>query len=266
MCENSTIVYPLVSIITPCFNSEKYIGETINSVLKQTYKNWELLIVDDISTDKTVEVVKEYQLKDSRIKLFVLEKKGGASIARNKAIAESNGKYVAFLDSDDVWKPNKLKEQVKFMIANNYQFSFHNYELIDDKSNRLHKLKKCPSHITYISQLFGCSIGCLSVMYDQENVGLVQIKRIDKRNDDALWISILSRCKRGYLLNKNLAYYRIGNNSLSAGSKLKLLKYHYQLYRKNLHKNIPLSLFFTFTNILVYFINKTRFIKEEVTS
>ena len=259
MCENSGIVYPLVSIITPCFNSEKYIGETINSVLKQTYKIWELLIVDDISSDNSVKIAREYADRDNRIKIYVLNEKGGASIARNKAIKESKGKYIAFLDSDDMWKSDKLQKQVEFMAKNDLSFSYHNYELIDSNSNRIKKLKRSPGRISYLSQLCGCSIGCLSVMYDQGKIGNVEIKRIDKRNDDALWLCILKKCKYGYLLNDNLAYYRIGNTSLSSGNKAKLLKYHYRLYRDNLNKSVPVSLFFTCTNIIVYFINKLRF-------
>ena len=263
MCEDNNLKQPLVSIITPTFNSEKYIKETVESVLRQTYQNWELLIVDDISTDNTVKIAKEYADKDSRIKIYILDSKGGASIARNKGIRESKGKFVAFLDSDDIWKKDKLKKQVQFMIANNIAFSYHNYELIDSNSKKIKKLKRCPKHISYISQLFGCSIGCLSVMYDQEKIGLVQIKRIDKRNDDALWLFILKKCKKGYLLDENLAYYRTGNSSLSSGNKTKLLKYHYYLYRDNMNKNVISSIFFTCTNILVYFINKLRFVNIE---
>ncbi len=256
MYTDNNINKPLVSIITPCYNSAKYIGETIESVLNQNYTNWEMIIVDDISTDNTVEVVRNYQKKDERIKFYVLSEKGGASLARNKAIKESKGKYIAFLDSDDVWKKEKLSKQVEFMENHNYDFTYHNYELIDENSNPLKVLRLSPKSISYKRALIGCSIGCLSAMYNCEKVGKIKIKRLDKRNDDAMWFKILEKCNNGYLLNENLALYRIGNNSISSGSKLKLLKYHFKLYRVIQEYSIILSLFFTFTNIIVYFLNK----------
>jgi len=179
---------PLVSIITPSYNAEKYIEETILSVINQTYTNWELIIVDDISTDGTLEIIKDFSAKDSRIKWYELNEKGGASIARNMAIRESSGKYIAFLDADDVWKTEKLEKQVEFMETKQCDFSFHNYELINENSVCLNVLRKAPRKISYRRALLGCSIGCLSAMYNAERVGKVQIKRLDKRNDDALWL------------------------------------------------------------------------------
>jgi len=252
---------PLVSIITPSYNAEKYIEETILSVINQTYTNWELIIVDDISTDGTLEIIKDFSAKDSRIKWYELNEKGGASIARNMAIRESSGKYIAFLDADDVWKTEKLEKQVEFMETKQCDFSFHNYELINENSVCLNVLRKAPRKISYRRALLGCSIGCLSAMYNAERVGKVQIKRLDKRNDDALWFKILKKCKKGYLLDENLALYRVGNASLSSGKKSKLLKYHYKLYREAQGYSVITSLFFTFTNIIVYFLNKRNEVK-----
>ena len=257
MCENSVITeQPLVSIITPSYNAEEYIGETIESVLNQDYQNWEMIIVDDMSTDITVDIIKKYAEKDKRIRYFILEEKGGASLARNKAIRESNGKYIAFLDADDLWREDKLSKQVKFMEDNNYDFTYHNYELINEKSERICKMRIAPKTISFRRALIGCSIGCLSAMYNCETIGKVQIKRLDKRNDDALWFKILKRAKKGYLLNENLALYRVGNDSISSGSKVKLLKYHYLLYREAQEYSILTSLFFTCTNVIIYFWNK----------
>lgn len=256
MYENSDINKPLVSIVTPCYNSENYISETIESVINQTYSNWEMIIVDDISFDNSIEIIKKYCEKDSRIKYYILEEKGGASLARNKAIRESKGKYIAFLDSDDLWKEEKLEKQVKFMEENNYDFTYHNYELINENSKKMNRMRMAPQSITYKRALIGCSIGCLTAMYNCESIGKVQIKRLDKRNDDALWFKILEKAKIGYLLEDNIAYYRIGNNSISSGSKVKLLKYHYMLYRNAQGYNVMNSLFFTFTNIIIYFLNK----------
>lgn len=260
MCKDNNMNKPLVSIVTPCYNSENYLSETIESVITQTYSNWELIIVDDISTDDSIKVIREYCEKDSRIKYFVLEEKGGASLARNRAIREARGKYIAFLDSDDVWKEEKLEKQIKFMEENNYDFTYHNYELINEKSEKLNRLRVAPKSITYKRALIGCSIGCLTAMYNCYNVGKVQIKRLDKRNDDALWFEILKKCRNGYLLDENLALYRVGNNSISSGSKTKLLKYHFHLYR-NQNFSVVTSLFLTFTNIIIYFWNKGSEVK-----
>ena len=254
-------INPLVSIVTPSYNAEKYIAETINSVLNQTYQNWEMLIVDDISTDGTLDVIKRYTDKDDRIKSFVLEEKGGASLARNKAIREAKGKYIAFLDADDVWKVDKLEKQVAFMEENGYDFTYHDYELIDENSERLGVMRKAPKKISYVRALLGCSVGCLSAMYNAETVGKVQINRLDKRNDDALWFKILEKCRVSYLLDENLALYRVGNSSLSSGSKIKLLKYHYKLYREAQEYSVPVSLFFTCTNVIIYFMNKRNEVK-----
>ena len=259
MYENCDLA-PLVSIITPSYNAEKYIEETIKSVQNQTYKNWEMIIVDDISTDQSINIIKKYSESDKRIKYFILNEKGGASLARNKAIQEANGKYIAFLDSDDVWRSEKLEKQVQFMEENSYDFTYHNYELINENSQKLNRLRKSPTSISYKRALIGCSIGCLSAMYNCHTVGKVQIKRLDKRNDDALWLKKKKKCQSGYLLDENLALYRVGNNSISSGSKTKLLKYHFQLYR-NQDFSVVTSLFFTFTNIIIYFWNKGSEVK-----
>lgn len=246
----------LISIITPVYNGEAYIEATIQSVLAQTYTNWEMLIVDDLSTDHTAQIIQKYVEQDSRIRFFVLTSKGGASMARNKAISEAKGSYIAFLDADDLWKSEKLEKQLCYMKAHDIDFCYHNYSLIDEAGKPCNIQRIAPAKITYRRTLLGCSIGCLSVMYAVKNIGLVQTKRIDKRNDDALWITILKRCRFGYLLDEDLAYYRVGSSSLSSGSKVKLLKYHFRLYRDIAEFDIFRSLFYTGTNIAVYFINK----------
>jgi len=248
----------LVSIVTPVYNGEAYIEETIKSVLAQTYPHWEMLIVDDRSNDHTQDIVQKYAAVDQRIRFFVLPKKGGASLARNKAIAEAKGEYIAFLDADDLWKSEKLEKQLQFMKANDLDFSYHHYSLIDEHGELCHIRRIAPEKITYRRALLGCSIGCLSVMYRTKRIGTVQIKRIDRRNDDALWLTILKRCECGYLLDQDLAYYRVGNASLSSGSKVKLLKYHYRLYRDITEFGICKSAFYTCTNVFVYFMNKKK--------
>ena len=251
-------VNDLISIITPLYNGERYIEQTIKSVLAQTYENWEMVIVDDLSTDRSVELIKGYVQKDKRIRFYTLSEKGGASIARNKARLEAKGDYIAFLDSDDVWKPNKLEKQLAFMREKDIDFSYHNYSLIDENGESLHIRRIAPAELSYKRALLGCSIGCLSVMYNAKRVGVIQIEKIDKRNDDALWFKILNICQKGYLLDKDLANYRIVNSSLSSGSKLRLLKYHYLLYRTSVKFGYIKSMLYTVANIFVYFSNKRK--------
>lgn len=247
---------PLVSIITPTYNAEKTIGCTIDSVLNQTFKNFEMIIVDDISDDNTIKIIKEYQRNDKRIKLFVLDKKGGASAARNRAIKEAKGRYIAFLDSDDMWKENKLEIQVNFMKKNNYYFSYTDYEYIDDDNKKIRIVRKSPRKMSYFRMLIGDSIGCLTVMYDAKKVGTIQIPNIRKRNDYALWCQILKKIKHGYKCDGVLSLYRKGTDSLSSGRKIGLLKYHYEMHRRINKFNPVVSLFFTFTNGINFIINK----------
>ena len=248
----------LISIVTPVYNAQNYIEQTIQSVLNQTYTNWEMIIVDDISNDRTIEIIEEYVKNDSRIHLFQLPEKGGASMARNMAIREAKGQYIAFLDADDLWKEDKLEKQVNFMKETGYAFTYHNYDLIDENGQNLHTRRLAPEKIDLHRALVGCSIGCLSVMYDVDQIGKIQIKRLDKRNDDAMWFKILEKCEGGYLLDESLAYYRIGNSSLSSGSKVKLLKYHYRLYRITMGFNPAKCWYYTILNVLVYFSNKRK--------
>ncbi len=248
---------PLVSIITPCYNCEQFIADTINSVLNQTYKNFEMIIVDDISTDNSVSVVQKFAAKDKRIKLIQLPNKGGASEARNIAIKKAQGKYIAFLDADDLWKKDKLKLQVAFMERNKIDFSYTDYEYIDENGKKKNIYRKCPNKISYYSMLFGDSVGCLTVMYNASKVGLVQIPKLNKRNDYALWCLILKKIRNGCKLNLILSEYRISNEkkSLSSGNKIYLLKYHYQLHREINGFNPIMALFLLTTNVINYLFN-----------
>lgn len=247
---------PLVTVITPIYNGEKTISYTIESVLNQTYKNFEMIIVDDISTDKTREIVERYVKKDKRIKYFLLDEKGGASMARNFALSKAKGEYIAFLDGDDIWHKEKLEKQIKFMQDNNYYFTYTDYEYIDENNNELNIVRKCPKKVTYRRMLLGDSIGCLTVIYDARKVGKIKIEKLDKRNDYAIWCLALKKVKRGYKYNEVLAQYRKNTNSISSGKKYKLLKYHYNLHR-NINKFNPItSGFLTVTNTINYILNR----------
>lgn len=222
----------LISIILPNYNAAQFIAETIESVLSQTYTEWELLIVDDKSTDDSLEIIKTYLEKDARIYLFENEVNRGAAYTRNVALKKAKGKWIAFLDSDDLWMPQKLEKQVAFMKQNDYKFSYTEYSQIDEESKPLHEVITGPKKVTKRKLFRYNYLGCLTVMYDRETMGLIQVdERIGNgRNDYALFLSA-SKKAPCYLLKEVLAQYRIRKISLSHGSFKKLLRYQYQLFR-----------------------------------
>ena len=249
----------MVSIITPAFNSEKFIAETIQSVLAQTYQNWELLIVDDCSTDKTAEIISRFQ--DSRIKYFYNSTNKGSAVSRNIALQKASGRWIAFLDSDDLWHPEKLEKQIEFMKKNNYRFSYTNYCEIDESSKEKGILISGPEVITRKMMTAYCWPGCLTVMYDAEFLGLMQTADIKINEEYALWIKI-SQKTNCYLLNENLAKYRRRPKSLSSRSYFKLIKWHYLLFRKSEEKNIISSITLTINNIFFGVIKKIIYRKS----
>lgn len=232
----------LISIITPTYNCGNFIEETIQSVLNQTYTNWEMIIVDDCSSDNTKEIVEKYVEFDSRIKYFLLENNSGAAISRTKAMGLANGNYIAFLDSDDLWLPNKLESQLKFMKDNNYAFTCTNYEQIDETGIALNRVIKTKSKTDYNGVLLTCPVGNSTVMYSVDKLGKFIVPNIRKRNDDALWLQILKKEKYIYGMNEVLMKYRIRSNSISS-NKLELVKYHWKLYREIEHLSILRSVF-----------------------
>lgn len=252
---------PLVSIITPTYNCSNYIKDTIESVLNQTYQNWEMIVVDDLSRDDTLDIVRIYAKQDARIRVFSLKEKGGASIARNFAINKANGMYIAFLDGDDLWLPEKLEKQICFMNKYNYVFTYTNYYIMQskfvDNKKRLLPIQKCPQKVAYKEMLKRNYIGCLTVMFDAEKVGKINIPRLDKRNDYALWLKILQKGFEAHLLDESLAIYR-NHQGLSHGSKFKLLKYHYQVFKKVLGYHRIKALFFTARNLFYYCLELSR--------
>ena len=238
-----------ISISTPLYNGEKYIEKTILSVIKQTYNNWEMLIVDDCSSDNSPNIVKKYVEQDKRIKYIRLEKNSGAAIARNKAIEIAEGEYIAFLDSDDLWKKEKLEKQINFMKENNYAISFTEYEEIDEDGRKLNILIRVPKKpVTYRSYLLTNPIGCLTGMYSVKKLGKVYMPNLRKRQDTGFWLKIL-KLDKAYSLKENLALYRINSSSLSF-KKTDLFKYHWYLYRKIEKLTIVESLFYILTTII----------------
>lgn len=236
------INYGLVSIITPSYNSANFINKTIDSVLSQTYQNWEMIIIDDHSADNSLEIIEKYIKQDQRIKLFSLKQNSGAAIARTKAMQLANGKYIAFLDSDDLWYPNKLEKQLEFMNKRNHAFSCTAYEQIDEKGKSLNRIVQTKQKINYNRLLLDCPVGNSTVMYDVSTMGKFEVPNIRKRNDDALWLKMLRKEKYIWGIPDILTQYRIRPNSISV-NKFSLIKYHWHLYRKIEHLNIFRSVF-----------------------
>lgn len=251
-----------VSVIMPNFNCGSFLEKTINSVINQTYKNWELLVVDDCSTDDSVEVIKKLQASDDRIKLFINEKNSGCAAARNRALREATGKWIAFLDSDDLWTPDKLEKQINFMTDNGYKFSFTKYEHIDEQSKPLNRVVTGPKKVSKRKMFHYCYLGCLTVMYDAESVGLIQIDNgIQKRNDYAMWLKV-SKHATAYYLNDVLAYYRKRCGSISHQSKLSLIKYHYRLFRLSENMCKFKAFCCTINNLFYGFWKKVIYVKK----
>jgi len=250
----------LVSIIMPSYNTAQYITETIESVLNQTYTNWELIIVDDCSPDNTDQVVKSF-LSDGRIRYLKNEKNSGAAVSRNKALREAKGKWIAFLDSDDLWMPDKLMKQVSFMGKNGYHFSYTNYAEIDVSGKRNGISVTGPHKITKTGFFNYCWPGCLTVMYDAETIGLIQIADIKKNNDYAMWLKVCQKADC-YLLDEELALYRRGRaGSVSTHSIKTMIGWHYRLYREAEGQNPVTAVFNTGRNLVFGLYKKKRYVK-----
>ena len=220
----------LVSIITPVYNAEKLIEETIKSVLNQTYKNWEMILVNDCSVDKSEQIIKKYSPKDARIKYIKLTTNLGAAKSRNIGIEKARGQYIAFLDSDDLWKPNKLERQIKFMKEKDIAFSFTAYEVIKEDGTLINRVINAPKKLSYYKYLKNTIIGCLTVIIDREKTGNFFMIDIRKNQDMATWLSVLKRGFYAYGLNENLAMYRLVNGSIS-NNKVKASKSVWRTYR-----------------------------------
>lgn len=235
----------LVSIIMPTYNCGQFISESIDSVLKQTMTDWELIIVDDCSTDNTSEVVATYLAKHNNIQYYVLPQNAGPAVARTEAISRANGTYIAFLDSDDCWYPDKLEKQLSFMMKNGIEFSCTGYECMDEFGKKLNTAVIPPKKVDYKKCLrLSNPIGNLSVVYNQELLGKFEVPLIKKRNDFALWLQILKKTKYCYGMSDVLGTYRVGRTGSVSSNKLKQIRYHWQLYRKIERMNVIKSAYY----------------------
>jgi teichuronic acid biosynthesis glycosyltransferase TuaG len=243
------MIKAFVSIITPCYNSVDYIAETIESVIAQTYKNWEMIVIDDCSTDGSYEIILSYAEKDRRIRFYRMKKNGGAAKARNKAIEISNGEYLAFLDSDDLWLPDKLEKQLWFMIENKCDFTFTEYEHISDNGIPL-AIAKVIKRLNYKKMLLHCFTGCSTVMYKQNLYNKIYGPLVTPCDDYALFLRVMKSIQnaRGYF--ECLTKYRIRQGSLSS-NKIKKLKAFLNLMLNFEHLNILQVFFYLCTNKII---------------
>ncbi len=241
--------YSLVSIITPTYNCGRFIGETIRSVQSQTYTNWEMIVFDDASNDGTDKIVAGYAKEDSRIRYFRNASNLGAAVTRNKALQQAKGRWIAFLDGDDLWISEKLERQIRFMEENGYGFSYHEYVEIDESSQERGVYVGGIKQVTKFLMYCCCWPGCLSVMYDAEAVGLVQIANLTRNNDLAMWLKIVET-QDCYLLKENLGFYRRRKDSISSSDIREKIRWHYILFRKALGKSRFISVFWVGMNLV----------------
>lgn len=228
----------LVSIIMPTYNCGRFIRESIDSVIAQTYSNWELLIVDDCSTDNTEEIVSSFE--DLRIHYQSNAHNMGAALTRNEALKIAKGQYVAFLDSDDLWEPDKLEKQIAFMQAHNYAFTFAEYQILNEDGTPTGKRLRMPPMLTYKQYLRNTAIGCLTVIIDKEKTGYFEMPNIKSSHDMALWLQIMKRGFNAYALPDCVASYRVVATSNTA-KKWKAAKDVWRVYRDIEHLNVLYS-------------------------
>ncbi len=249
--------YGLVSIITPSYNCERFIRQTIESIISQTYTNWELLVADDCSTDSTRSIVEDYAAVDKRIKLFKLDVNSGAGVARNEAIRHARGRYIAFCDSDDIWLRDKLAVQLQVMEKTGCPVAYASY-ITCDEDGRYNGIVVAYKEITYREILRDDSIGFLTCIYDVEKLGKVYLPDLRKRQDWGLKIRLLSKSRKAVGVIEPLAVYRLRGDSLS-NKKLGLVKFNVRVYREVLNYNpVRAWLKFLFDFMPHYFAKKLR--------
>lgn len=244
-----------VSIIIPVYNAEKFIGKTIESVLNQTYKNWEILIFNDKSKDNSLKIIKKYSEKDKRIKFVDSKENVGVVAARNKLIEIATGEFMAFLDADDYWKQNKLEKQIKFMLKNNALISCTEYTRVTEDEKEINDII-IKEIITYEDMLKNNYLGCLTVIYNANKLGKRYFKEREKNEDYVLWLEIVKETKIIFGLKENLAFYRVLNNSRSS-NKIKAAKDRWNVYRKIERLSLFKSIYY-FLQYVIRALKKTK--------
>ena len=232
----------LVSIITPVYNAEKFIRETIESVQNQTYTNWEMLLINDCSTDTSAEIIKEKAAEDSRIKYIELDKNSGAAITRNTGISKAQGRYIAFLDSDDIWKSDKLDKQLALIKEKDIGFCFTSYRYVMQDGVPTNKVARAPEKIDYNGLLKNTIIGCSTVLIDREVMGDFRMTNVRRGQDTATWLQLLKRTEYAYGIYEDLVWYRVVDGSLSH-NKWNAIKRTWNTYRNVEHLSLPKAMY-----------------------
>lgn len=258
MMEKRQFNNKLVSIIVPVYNAEAYLSFTIDSILAQTYKEYEIIIVDDKSNDSSRDIIRDYQEKYPCVRPIFLEKNAGVSNARNTGISQASGRYIAFLDSDDMWAEDKLEKQLTFMEDNDYHFTYTAYSFVDDDGNDISSVVMPKKEVDYKELLKHNVIPCLTVIIDRNFIDEICMPYI-RHEDYACWLSILKKGHKAYGLEEPLAYYRARPNSLS-GNKLKAASWTWNILRNEeklpLHRAIYYFCIYAIVNINKHFFKK----------
>ena len=250
-----------VTIVMPSYKCARFIEESIKSVQAQTYSNWELIVVDDCSNDGTVEIVLDFKKEDDRISLYQNTTNSGAAVTRNTALKSAHGRWIAFLDSDDLWEPEKLERQIKFMLENNYAFSYHEYVEIDEQDKELGVHVSGKPHVGKFDMQACCWPGCLSVMYDASKIGLIQINDVKKNNDTAIWLKVIKKADC-HLLPEVLGKYRRRANSITPKPIWQRIWAHYPLFRVAEEMNPIFATFWVIMNVFGNAYKKFRYVKK----
>jgi len=251
---------PLVSVIMPTYNSAEFIGAAIQSVQNQEYLNWELLVIDDASNDLTLASVENFVSLDSRIKLLKNLKNVGAGDSRNTGINAAKGSFIAFLDADDLWMPEKLEVQVNFMLKNDFVMSFSSYRLMTETGELLPEIVEALPELSYKKLLRSNYVGSLTGMYNADKIGKIYSPLLRKRQDWGLWLSVLEKAGSAHGIQKPLAVYRLRKNSIS-NNKTALLKYNFQIYNRVLGYGFLKSCKYTSRFLWEHFMVKNKQVK-----
>lgn len=255
------MINDLVSIVMPSYRCGRFIEHSIKSVQAQTYQDWELIIVDDCSEDGTIGIAQKFMENDKRISLFQNAVNSGASVSRNVALKNAKGRWIAFLDSDDLWEPTKLEKQIKYMEENGYAFSYHEYKEIDEQDKELGVHVSGKKHVGKFDMFSCCWPGCLSVMYDADKIGLIQINDIKKNNDTAMWLKVIRKADC-YLLPQCLGKYRRRANSITPKPIWQRIWAHYPLFRVAEEMNPIRATFWVIMNVFGNAYKKFKYVKK----
>lgn len=233
---------PEISIITPCFNSEKFLEETIHSVLGQSFQDWEWLITDDCSTDDSVKIIEN--IGDPRISVTKTDRNSGAGAARNISLEKASGKYITFLDADDYWESNFLEEMINFMKKENAELAYSNYSRCDENLKPSIGDFRADTEVTFDNLLKTCRLSLLSSMYNSERVGKEYFPAGSKREDHVMWLNLLQKIPVGKPLNKTMAKYRMHATSISR-KKTNIIKDQYLVYKDHMQFSTLKSFYYT---------------------